>query len=97
MRVRGLRERRRVQSRAIRTTRKVKVLALDIAALRRDYALATLDVVDVDPDPVRQFERWLGEAIAARAAEPTAMSLATVGEGGQPSSQPLRSTMRDEG
>ena len=39
---------------------------LDLAGLRRDYALAALDERDVDPDPIRQFERWFADAAAAR-------------------------------
>ena len=58
--------------------------AVKIAELRRDYAKAALTEKDVDPDPVRQFERWLGEAIKAELPEPTAMTLATVDAGGNP-------------
>jgi pyridoxamine 5'-phosphate oxidase len=58
-----------------------------IAALRKDYALATLDESAVDADPFAQFSRWLGEAIAGGCPEPTAMSLATVGAGARPSSR----------
>lgn len=60
----------------------------DLAALRENYALAGLDVSDVDPDPMIQFERWLAEALAApHLPEPTAMVLATVSAEGQPSSR----------
>ena len=34
-----------------------------------------------------QFERWLGEAIAAALPEPNAMTLATVGDSGRPSTR----------
>jgi pyridoxamine 5'-phosphate oxidase len=57
----------------------------DIADLRRDYALATLSERDVLTDPIAQFHRWFGEAVKAESLEPNAMSLATVGVGGQPS------------
>ncbi|MBL8377441.1 MAG: pyridoxamine 5'-phosphate oxidase [Burkholderiales bacterium] len=60
-----------------------------IAALRKDYALATLDEGAVDPDPVVQFSLWLDQAIAAGCPEPTAMSVATVGAEGRPSSRIL--------
>lgn len=60
-----------------------------IAALRKDYALATLDEGAVDPDPFVQFSRWLDQAIAAGCPEPTAMSVATVGAEGRPSSRIL--------
>jgi pyridoxamine 5'-phosphate oxidase len=59
----------------------------NLADLRKDYALASLDEGDVAADPLAQFDKWMGEAIAAQCPEPTAMSLATVGEGGRPSSR----------
>jgi pyridoxamine 5'-phosphate oxidase len=58
---------------------------MNVAQLRREYAQASLDVGEVDDDPMQQFERWLDAAIAAQVLEPTAMSLATVSAGGQPS------------
>lgn len=60
---------------------------MDIARLRKDYALASLDVTDVTPDPVAQFDKWLHEALAAQLPEPTAMSVATVDADGRPSSR----------
>jgi len=56
-----------------------------IADLRTEYRRETLDEKDVAPDPFRQFEHWLDEAIKAQLPEPTAMSLATVGADGNPS------------
>ena len=38
----------------------------------------------LDPDPIRQFQRWFEEAIAQDIPEPNAMSLATVDASGQP-------------
>jgi pyridoxamine 5'-phosphate oxidase len=58
-----------------------------LADLRKDYALSSLDVGDVSADPAAQFRKWLDEAIAAKCPEPTAMSLATVGATGRPSSR----------
>jgi len=43
-----------------------------------------LDESTVDADPLRQFVRWFDEAVAARVAEPNAMTLATIAEGGGP-------------
>ncbi|MBY0440081.1 MAG: pyridoxamine 5'-phosphate oxidase [Burkholderiales bacterium] len=60
---------------------------MDIANLRKDYTKASLDVGDVDADPLRQFDLWLKQAIAANVPEPTAMTLATVDEAGQPSAR----------
>ena len=58
--------------------------SLNIAELRREYHRAALTEADVDPDPLRQFERWLQEAVRAELPEPTAMTLATVGADGRP-------------
>ena len=58
--------------------------APDLAQLRNDYALKTLDERDVDRDPLKQFGVWMVEAIHAQVPEPTAMSLSTVGADGRP-------------
>ncbi|MGB2839823.1 MAG: pyridoxamine 5'-phosphate oxidase [Actinomycetes bacterium] len=60
-----------------------------LAALRRSYELAGLDVADVDPDPVRQFTRWLSDAVAAELTEPNAMVLATADSSGAPRARTL--------
>jgi pyridoxamine 5'-phosphate oxidase len=40
---------------------------------------------EVDPDPIRQFERWFGEALESKEGEPNAMALATSTPDGRPS------------
>lgn len=60
---------------------------LDLAALRRDYALSSLTEQDVDPDPIRQFDRWFADAVSARVEEPNAMTLATASRDGVPSAR----------
>jgi pyridoxamine 5'-phosphate oxidase len=60
---------------------------LDLSALRRDYAMASLTEADVDADPIRQFERWFAETLAARVLEPNAMTLATATRDGVPSAR----------
>jgi pyridoxamine 5'-phosphate oxidase len=60
---------------------------LNIADLRREYQRASLSETDVDPDPLRQFQSWLQEAITAEVPEPTAMTLATVGASGAPAAR----------
>jgi pyridoxamine 5'-phosphate oxidase len=60
---------------------------LNIADLRREYHLASLNETDVDPDPLRHFGQWLEEAIRAELPEPTAMTLATVGDDGRPAAR----------
>ncbi|MCU7495414.1 MAG: pyridoxamine 5'-phosphate oxidase [Ignavibacteria bacterium] len=57
----------------------------DLASIRRDYILKTLNEEDIDPDPVKQFKKWLNEAIEACVNEPTAMALATSTKEGIPS------------
>ena len=57
------------------------------ADLRREYARASLDVADVDRDPLVQFQRWFDEAQKAEILEPNAMTLATSSPGGQPSAR----------
>jgi pyridoxamine 5'-phosphate oxidase len=60
-----------------------------LAALRRSYELAGLDVGDVDPDPVAQFLRWLADAVAAELMEPNAFVLATADAAGRPRARTL--------
>lgn len=59
----------------------------DLAGLRQEYKLHSLDTADVAPDPFAQFRRWFQEAQGAQIVEPNAMTLATVDSGGQPSSR----------
>ena len=59
----------------------------DLQRLRRDYRGAPLDEQSVDPDPHRQFERWLTEAIQADLTEPNAMVLATASRTAQPAAR----------
>ena len=58
-----------------------------LADLRKSYERAELDESASDPDPRLQFERWLAEALAAELPEPNAMTLATVGADGRPSTR----------
>jgi pyridoxamine 5'-phosphate oxidase len=53
----------------------------NIADLREDYRLKSLDFTDVTSHPFPQFETWFQEAIAAQILEPNAMVLATVADG----------------
>jgi pyridoxamine 5'-phosphate oxidase len=58
-----------------------------VADLRKDYGQASLDENGVDRDPILQFTRWFEEALKAEVNEPNAMSVATVGADGRPSSR----------
>lgn len=58
-----------------------------LAELRSDYTKAKLDKRSVDKDPFAQFNKWFKEAVESEALEPNAMNLATLSEGGRPSSR----------
>jgi pyridoxamine 5'-phosphate oxidase len=60
---------------------------MDLAALRKSYERDALDEGASAPDPLAQFERWLDQAIEAKLPEPNAMTLATVGADGRPSTR----------
>ena len=62
---------------------------MSIADLRKDYRRASLTEADVDPDPIRQFSNWFRQALDAGVPEANAMSVATVGDDGRPSSRIL--------
>lgn len=53
-----------------------------LAAIRIEYETAGLDVDQVHPDPLDQFEHWFADALAAGLDEPNAMVLATAGDEG---------------
>lgn len=57
---------------------------VDIAALRHDYAAHGLRRADLDPDPMKQFGKWFGDAAAAQIRDVNAMSLGTVDNDGRP-------------
>jgi pyridoxamine 5'-phosphate oxidase len=60
---------------------------MDIASLRKSYERDELDETASDADPLAQFQRWLDQALAAQLPEPNAMTLATVGADGRPSTR----------
>jgi pyridoxamine 5'-phosphate oxidase len=59
----------------------------DLSRLRLDYQQRSLTEREVDPDPIRQFVAWFQQALAAKAHEPNAMTLATSTPGGVPSAR----------
>ena len=69
---------------------------MNIADIRKDYALKRLDESDVDADPFKQFHAWLREALAAEVPEPTAMTLATADDEGSPSARIMLLKALDE-
>lgn len=58
-----------------------------LAQLRKSYERAELDESASEADPLRQFELWLQQALSAEVPEPNAMTLATVGSDGRPSTR----------
>ena len=69
---------------------------MNIAELRREYAMASLDVADVDRDPLAQFRHWFADAQRAEIREPNAMTLATASADGQPSARIVLLKSADE-
>jgi pyridoxamine 5'-phosphate oxidase len=60
---------------------------MNIADLRKSYEAGALDEDASAPDPLQQFETWLQQAISGQLPEPNAMTLATVGPDGRPSTR----------
>ncbi|MEP6505179.1 MAG: pyridoxamine 5'-phosphate oxidase [Betaproteobacteria bacterium] len=59
----------------------------NLPGLRKSYERDALEETDAAGDPLRQFEAWMSEAMAAKVPEPNAMTLATVGADGRPSTR----------
>ncbi|MHA6311196.1 pyridoxamine 5'-phosphate oxidase [Pantoea sp. S-LA4] len=55
-----------------------------IAHLRREYTRGGLRRKDLPDNPIALFEQWLSQACEAKLPDPTAMTVATVDEEGQP-------------
>lgn len=69
---------------------------VDILTLRTEYETVGIDIPDLDPDPFRQFHRWLDDALTAELPEPHAMVVSTVDERGRPSSRAILLRELDE-
>ena len=59
----------------------------NLADLRKSYERDALDESASFADPLNQFEPWLQQALDAKLPEPNAMTLATVGSDGRPSTR----------
>src|SRR5690606_29272869 len=57
---------------------------MNVAAMRQEYMRSGLSEADIDADPLRQFDRWLRDAVQAGLPLPNAMTLATVTPEGLP-------------
>lgn len=62
-------------------------MLLDPAELRQNYDLGELNEADTDADPIKQFQVWFDQAVAADLMEPNAMTLATADSSGRPSAR----------
>src|SRR5262245_18946943 len=60
---------------------------MSLADLRQEYMFNGLAEADVDPDPLRQFQLWFDQTVAAGLPEPNAMTLATATPEGRPSAR----------
>lgn len=58
-----------------------------LSDLRKSYERGELDESHACRDPVEQFRQWLGQAVGANVPEPNAMTVATVGDAGRPSTR----------
>ena len=59
----------------------------DIASIRRDYQLASLEEATCGALPMDQFERWWEEAIASNIDEVNAFTLSTIALNGAPAAR----------
>lgn len=60
---------------------------MNLAAIRKEYSLQSLEINQVALDPMIQFRHWLDEAMQAEVLEVNAMCLSTVGKDGFPNSR----------
>ncbi|MEN9482980.1 MAG: hypothetical protein RJB37_860 [Pseudomonadota bacterium] len=59
----------------------------NIADLRKSYEAGELDEHSAASAPLQQFDQWLQQALKAGVPEPNAMTVATVGADGRPSTR----------
>src|SRR5579871_5362943 len=59
----------------------------DLASFGKNYKRAELVDSASASAPIDQFRKWFDEAMKAQVPEPNAMTLATVGDGGRPSTR----------
>lgn len=60
---------------------------MDYAKLRREYQQVSLSMDDLDPDPMKEFEKWFDLAFKVYGEDCNAMTLATADSSGQPSAR----------
>ncbi|WP_064606813.1 pyridoxamine 5'-phosphate oxidase [Photobacterium sp. J15] len=57
---------------------------MELSDIRREYTRGGLRRNDLPDEPLSLFDKWLKQAIEANLTDPTAMTVATVDEDGQP-------------
>lgn len=70
--------------------------AEEIARLRKDYAMHSLNEEEVAASPIVQFEKWWDDAAKSEILEYNAMTLATTGEDGMPEARTVLLKAFDE-
>ena len=69
---------------------------MDLSQFRREYLKGGLSRSNLNADPTLQFSEWFDQARKTEIADPTAMTLATVGRSGQPSQRTVLLKYFDE-
>lgn len=59
----------------------------DISSIRTEYKAGPLEMDQLFPDPMDQFNNWFDAALVSGVKEPNAMNMATASKDGQPSSR----------
>lgn len=67
-----------------------------IYSLRKQYSKHRLDEQDLDSNPIKQFQLWMEQALAAELDEPYAMTLSSIGMDGFPDSRIVLLRKADE-
>lgn len=67
--------------------REYRELNEELAHLRREHEATSLELEDLDPDPIEQFGRWMSDALAAGILLPNTTTLATADADGRPSAR----------
>lgn len=65
----------------------MKLKTKTLQDLRQDYHSNQLGEQDILQDPMKQFEKWFEEAMAAKIYEPNVMTLATADKSGRPNAR----------
>ena len=59
----------------------------NISQIRFEYKKGSIDIKNIDSNPIKQFKKWIKEAIKNKVFEPSAMSLSTVSKRNKVSSR----------